>query len=274
MTDLPWFKMHTDLIEDERVCMMAVSDRWYFVALLCLKGKGFLEKYEGKELFKRAAFKLGIAQYELEEIAERFSADGLIDRETLQPINWNKRQGSAQTSAERVRRFRERKKAEAIEIIGDVTNVTQNVTLERDLDLDLEIETGRKKEVEAPPVGVAPPSKRGTRLPPDFCPKDSDMEIGINAGLDVSQITDQIERFRDHWLSSPGQRGVKLDWNATFRNWIRRSADDHSRRNPRNRAPHRSDVMHSLDAIRKFLDGRSQEAGQPDGNLGNQNFGF
>lgn len=30
-----------------------------------------------------------------------------------------------------------------------------------------------------------------------------------------------FERFRDHWLAQPGQKGVKVDWDATWRNWCR-----------------------------------------------------
>ncbi len=29
-------------------------------------------------------------------------------------------------------------------------------------------------------------------------------------------------RFRDHWIAQPGQKGVKTDWFATWRNWLRR----------------------------------------------------
>lgn len=28
-------------------------------------------------------------------------------------------------------------------------------------------------------------------------------------------------KFKDHWLSKPGAAGVKADWLATWRNWIR-----------------------------------------------------
>jgi hypothetical protein len=27
--------------------------------------------------------------------------------------------------------------------------------------------------------------------------------------------------FKDYWIAQPGQKGVKLDWSATWRNWIR-----------------------------------------------------
>jgi hypothetical protein len=36
--------------------------------------------------------------------------------------------------------------------------------------------------------------------------------------------TDELDAFRDYWIAQPGQRGVKLDWDATWRNWIRRSS--------------------------------------------------
>ena len=30
------------------------------------------------------------------------------------------------------------------------------------------------------------------------------------------------EEFRDYWIAQPGQKGTKLDWFATWRNWCRR----------------------------------------------------
>jgi hypothetical protein len=31
--------------------------------------------------------------------------------------------------------------------------------------------------------------------------------------------------FRDYWRSKPGRDGVKADWDAVWRNWLRRSGD-------------------------------------------------
>ena len=36
--------------------------------------------------------------------------------------------------------------------------------------------------------------------------------------LDVRKVADQ---FKDYWIAQPGQKGVKLDWDATWRNWVR-----------------------------------------------------
>jgi hypothetical protein len=35
---------------------------------------------------------------------------------------------------------------------------------------------------------------------------------------------DEIGRFLDYWRARPGKEGLKLDWNATFRNWLRNAS--------------------------------------------------
>lgn len=60
--------------------------------------------------------------------------------------------------------------------------------------------------------------KRGTRLPSDFLPDQSGQELALSLGLDL-QAT--LDHFRDFWTAKPGQGGVKLDWQATWRNWCR-----------------------------------------------------
>jgi hypothetical protein len=32
--------------------------------------------------------------------------------------------------------------------------------------------------------------------------------------------------FRDYWIAQPGAKGVKLDWDATWRNWVRNQTID------------------------------------------------
>ncbi|UXZ57063.1 hypothetical protein [Curtobacterium sp. Arg-1] len=32
--------------------------------------------------------------------------------------------------------------------------------------------------------------------------------------------------FVDYWIAQPGQKGVKTDWDATWRNWMRRVAKE------------------------------------------------
>ena len=37
--------------------------------------------------------------------------------------------------------------------------------------------------------------------------------------LDLRKV---FEEFKDYWSSVPGSKGVKLDWDATWRNWVRK----------------------------------------------------
>ncbi|MHA6684476.1 YdaU family protein [Mesorhizobium sp. A556] len=64
--------------------------------------------------------------------------------------------------------------------------------------------------------------KRGTRLPDDFSP---DMAAAVEAGLSQAEAQREALKFRDYWISQPGQKGVKLDWPATWRNWCRHAVE-------------------------------------------------
>ncbi len=70
--------------------------------------------------------------------------------------------------------------------------------------------------------------KRGTRLERDWRPPPDAWNLGRELGLSDAEIADQLDRFRDHWIAKPGKDGRKLDWAATFRNWLRK-ADDFGR---------------------------------------------
>lgn len=72
---------------------------------------------------------------------------------------------------------------------------------------------------------------RGTRLREDWFPTRTDANIKAETGHDRQWLERELERFRDHWASATGQRAVHADWDATWRNWIRRAEDT----GPRNR---------------------------------------
>ena len=61
---------------------------------------------------------------------------------------------------------------------------------------------------------------RGSRLQPDFCLTDDWKEFcrTERSDLDPQKVFDG---FKDYWIAKPGQQGVKLDWLATWRNWVR-----------------------------------------------------
>jgi hypothetical protein len=74
-------------------------------------------------------------------------------------------------------------------------------------------------------ANASPKTKRGSRLSPDwFLPMEWG-EWAVSQGLDPGTIRSEADRFRDYWCAKPGQHGVKLDWQATWRNWIRSAKD-------------------------------------------------
>ncbi|MFG3710795.1 hypothetical protein [Micromonospora sp. NPDC047730] len=61
---------------------------------------------------------------------------------------------------------------------------------------------------------------RGTRIPADFWP-DEDMIAWAKADTPNVGLA-ETHAFIDHFRGAPGQKGVKIDWPATWRNWMRR----------------------------------------------------
>jgi len=57
-------------------------------------------------------------------------------------------------------------------------------------------------------------------VPDDFAISDSMREWATTKapGVDVELHTDA---FLDHFRAAPGSKGLKLDWVATWRNWMR-----------------------------------------------------
>lgn len=82
--------------------------------------------------------------------------------------------------------------------------------------LETETETEREKEGEKEKK-----TQRGTRLPADCLlpPEWADFCKHQRPDLVPRQVFDE---FRDYWIAQPGQKGVKTDWDATWRNWVRR----------------------------------------------------
>ena len=50
-----------------------------------------------------------------------------------------------------------------------------------------------------------------------------------NLGWNFEQSCKVFDTFRDYWRAQPGQKGVKTDWPATWRNWCRRHSENGGR---------------------------------------------
>lgn len=64
--------------------------------------------------------------------------------------------------------------------------------------------------------------KKGTRLNRDWrLTKAWGDWATKETGLDAAWVRSEADKFRDHWLSQPGTKATKLDWERTWWNWIR-----------------------------------------------------
>lgn len=70
-------------------------------------------------------------------------------------------------------------------------------------------------------TGKKDKNTRGSRLSDDWKPTEADRSFAFAEGLGPEEIEREIAQFRDYWGGVPGQRGVKLNWSATWRNRIR-----------------------------------------------------
>lgn len=78
--------------------------------------------------------------------------------------------------------------------------------------------------------GRAPRSK-ATRVPENFEPTDEMRAWFVREQLgQVLNGLAEHEKFMDYWRAAPGVRGSKLDWPATWRNWMRTAAERAGRR--------------------------------------------
>lgn len=69
-------------------------------------------------------------------------------------------------------------------------------------------------------------SARAARLPPDWQLPRTWGQWAVEEGLDELSTRREAEKFRDYWHAKGGKDAAKLDWQATWRNWVRRVLEE------------------------------------------------
>jgi hypothetical protein len=132
----------------------------------------------------------------------------------------------------RVRQQRRREKVtrdmrDKPEIVIETKNLdVRDVTRDEKAPLSLE----NNKQETKKERGASKAASRGQRLPDDWAPSVPDQVVADEL-IGTERRRDELAKFRDHWKQQPGSKGVKLDWDAAWRNWIRRSAEYGGNRN-------------------------------------------
>ena len=95
---------------------------------------------------------------------------------------------------------------------GDISVISK-----RYQDDPLETETERETEREA--TAISKPKKIGHRIPDDWEPSEELLAFMKAERSDLNP-SHTILRFVNYWQSVPGSKGLKLDWDKTFKTWV------------------------------------------------------
>ncbi|MGO3884719.1 MAG: hypothetical protein ACTJHU_00345 [Mycetocola sp.] len=70
-------------------------------------------------------------------------------------------------------------------------------------------------------------TSRGARLSEGWMPSQESIDKMRAEAPDVD-VRAEHAVFVDYWIAQPGQKGVKRNWDSTWRNWMRRKQTDHA----------------------------------------------
>ncbi|QOT75072.1 hypothetical protein [Cupriavidus basilensis] len=210
----PWFRMYSEFATDAKVQSMSEPMQRRLMMLFCLRCSNALATLQEDEL----AFALRLSDEELAETKALFVRKGFVD-EGWNLCNWDKRQFVSDSSTGRSRKHREGKKKD----VQQPCNVAATPP-DTDTEADTDTETSVVHEGES---GSAPPpaaTGKATRLPKGWVlPKPwGEWALTEHPSWTADHTRKVAEMFRDHWHAAGGANARKADWEATWRNWVRR----------------------------------------------------
>jgi hypothetical protein len=248
MSNLPWFRAYANIVDNEKIRLVAFEDRWHYVAILACKAQGILDS---KLVERKLSVKLGLQLRELDEVKRRLCEVDLID-ENWQPIGWNEKQFRSDTDStanERKRRQRAKQieeKSININNLNDVTDmsrVTPSVTVTNVTRTETETDTDNNNKL----LLSCDMSRHITQASIENLPAVHDTKKTVSrkkipgGGRIPAQVDDVIQymfelgtldasqaiKFFDYYASigwTVGKaRAPMQDWKAAARNWLKNS---------------------------------------------------
>lgn len=108
---------------------------------------------------------------------------------------------------------------------NDPKNGIQNQSLNHPLNL-IPPSEGEARAPEPPPPKPAkakkPRQEEPTRIPEDFAPSESNLDWFASKGYAFDR-DEETEKFCDYWRESKRDNAWKMDWQAAWKNWMRRT---------------------------------------------------
>ncbi len=242
---MPWFKVDDGFATSKAVLRIPRRQRCQAIGLWTLAGTwcakeltdGFVPEYVLEDLGGTPALARALVDSGLWNVVEG----------GWQFVGWEKYQPSREQvlderakEAERKRKWREARKAAASR---SEPQVDADVSAERPAGTPPSVPELSQPESEIPDPSRPDPSRplpkgsssegsrkrssdpRGTRLPEEWQPPD---EVIRKMRDEYPYLNLRLEhdKFTDHWNGQPGAKGRKADWTATWRNWMRRAAEN------------------------------------------------
>lgn len=221
-----WFRHYAGMMRDEKLVTVAIRSKqsvervvWVWGAIL--ESAAEIDDAGRFEVdAAEVAYFLRADETDILNVMDALEQSGRIAASCV--VKWGDRQYQSDKSVERQARYRERQRAkksnnnEVLEAC-DVT-VTSRDGVVTPQETDTETETDNTSSLRSEVKARAPAKTRGSRLPDDFNP---DLEFAMSEGLTAFQAEREAAQFRDYWMQQAGQKGVKLDWPATWRTWVR-----------------------------------------------------
>jgi len=190
----PWFRMYAEFANDPKVQMLSEVNQRRFVMLLCFRCSNDDETFQDEHV----TFQLRISNDEWNKTREILLANNLINEHNI-PRGWNKRQFLSDSSTERVKKHREKKKRE-----GNVTETKCNALEQNRTDteqnrIDSEITTTTSDD--------------GELISSDFFPTNQTAQFLFDQGVPQKFIDDYVDEFILYWADIKGR---KRSWDAVF----------------------------------------------------------
>lgn len=186
-----WFRFYADALDNPKVQRLPPDLFKHWVNILCLAAKNDVTLHETLPCNDDMAFALRISPQDAEKVVRELVRRGLIDetQDGLVPHNWVEKQYKSDTSAERVKRHRERKR--------NASNVTGNVTVtppdtESDTDTEVEERANALLSPDKPPtldLGPTEPTAEQAAF-------DAYNAVAARVGIPLAQKFDQTRRSK------------------------------------------------------------------------------
>lgn len=215
----PWFRMYAEFATDPKVQMMSEANQRRLTMLFCFRCNGDVTLHDDE-----VTFLLRVTSEEWQVTKALFIEKGFIDKHN-NLLNWDKRQFASDSSKNRVAAYRERKKNQSN---NDVTlYVTKSNAIDTE-QIQNRTDTEQSKSIGEKTSPIAKQKKQnGTRISDSWTlsKKNGEWALSVKPHWTPEKIRTEASAFKDYWLAKAGSDGVKNDWDATWRNWVRRSND-------------------------------------------------